>query len=112
MIRLTDDQVRNLINTKPTVTVTVNLSSMEKLKVSLSDIKEDSMGLKYRTLDMDNFSFMITEDQAEQIFGEMEPKLYEETFAEIEDKYLSEKVRADHLEEELELLKERLKEAI
>jgi len=109
---LTEEQVKNLINTKPTVTMLINLSSLEKLKVALSDIKEDSMGFKYRTLDIENTSFMITEDQAEQIFETLEPKLFEETFKEIDDKYMSEKVRADRLEEELEFLKEKYREVL
>jgi len=104
---LTEEQVKNLINAKPTVTMLINLTSLEKLKVNLSDVKTDCMGLKYRTLDIDNSSFMVTEDQAEEIFEIMEPKLYEETFKEIEDKYQTEKFKREKLEEELEQLKEK-----
>jgi len=44
---LTEEQVKNLINAKPTVTMLINLTSLEKLKVNLSDVKTDCMGLKY-----------------------------------------------------------------
>ena len=107
MITLTENQVKDLINTKPTVSVLINLTSMEKLNIDLSDIKTDTMGFKHRTLTIENTSFMVTEDQAEQLFEALEPKLYDETFKEIEDKYLTERAIRKQLEEEVEQLKEK-----
>lgn len=94
------------MNCKPNFNISMHCTQVKNLEIEVSDLKESESG-PYRIITIGTVDHYMTEKQAEKLFETMEPKLYEETFKEIEDKYLSEKVRADRLEEELEQLKEK-----
>ncbi|GEM_PF-4741237 len=100
------------VNSKPNINISVHLTDIENLNAEMSDIKTSSNEAKYRIFTIGTVNHFITEEQTERIFETIEPKIYDETFAELEEKYLSERVRRKHLEEELELLKERLREVV
>ncbi len=94
------------LNSRAMTMVSIHINNMVNPKIEVKTFGEA------KVLNIEDASVFMTENQAEKLFEALEKELYEETFAEIEDKYMTEKVRADHLEEEIEMLKERLKEAI
>lgn len=105
------DFIRGL-NSRPITSVMVHIQDMPGVITEFSNEQENSNGCKYRVLKIANIDVFMTEKQAEQIFKTLESKLYDETFAELEDKYFTERSKARHLEEELELFKERLREVV
>lgn len=100
------------LNQRPVTNIMTHIENMKDAVIGFSDIQESCDGSKYRVLKIADVDIFMTEEQAELIFKTMEPKIYDETFAELEDKYFTERARARHLEEELELLKERLREVV
>lgn len=105
-------EFNRIYHLKPTISVMAHVEDMKEIEITLSDVKGHVNGSPYRALSIEDISIFMTENQAEQVFKTLERGLYEETFAELEEKYLTERVRRKHLEEELELLKERLREVV
>ena len=85
-------------NSKPGVGIYYHVSGMENLDASLSETKKDIHGKDYRVLTIAGISVFLNEEQAIKIHEVLEKELYAETYKEIEDKYISEQMRADELE--------------
>ncbi|HZK02176.1 MAG TPA: hypothetical protein VFC96_04855 [Anaerovoracaceae bacterium] len=73
---------------KPNINIQAHLRHEENMVVDLSDITKSEGGQEYRILSIGTIDFYMTEKQAEQLFEELESKLYDESFQELENKYL------------------------
>ncbi len=78
----------DLWNFRPNINITVHLRHEKDMVVDLSDIEKNEGGQEYRVLSIGTIDFFMTEKQAEQLFEELETKLYDESFQELENKYL------------------------
>ena len=97
------------MNCKPSLNINVHCTEVKNLEIEVSDVKKNDCE-SYRVLTIGTVNHFMTEKQAEQLFEILEPKLFEETFEEVEDKYRTERARRKQLEEEVEHLRARLYE--
>ncbi len=73
---------------QPRTTIQVHLRHEKNMVIDLSNITKSEGGQEYRVLSIGTIDFFMTEKQAEQLFEELETKLYDESFQELENKYL------------------------
>ena|SRR5690554_803616 len=92
-------------NAKATTMISVHVADMEEIRIEIDKLENETFILR-----IEDATLYMTERQAEQLFEVLERELYEETFSQIEDKYRTEKVRRERLEEEVEELRQQLSE--
>ena len=97
----------DLWNFRPNINITVHLRHEKDMVVDLSDIKKSEGGQEYRVLSIGTVDFFMTEKQAEQLYTELDTKLFDESFQELENKYIGLKLENEKLQEEIERLKMR-----
>ena len=73
---------------QPRTTIQVHLRHEKDMIVDLSDIEKSEGGQEYRVLSIGTVDFFMTEKQAEQLYTELDTKLFDESFQELENKYL------------------------
>ncbi|MFW5649125.1 MAG: hypothetical protein ACOCG5_08560 [Candidatus Alkaliphilus sp. MAG34] len=73
---------------QPRTTIQVHLRHEKDMIVDLSDIEKSEGGQEYRVLSIGTVDFFMTEKQAEQLYTELDAKLFDESFQELENKYL------------------------
>lgn len=73
---------------QPRTTIQVHLRHEKDMIVDLSDIEKSEGGQEYRVLSIGTVDFFMTEKQAEQLYTELDAKLFDESFQELKNKYL------------------------
>ena len=73
---------------QPRTTIQVHLRHEKNMVVDLSDKTKSEGGQEYRVLSIGTIDFIMTEKQAEQLYTELDAKLFDESFQELKNKYL------------------------
>ena len=73
---------------QPRTTIQVHLRHEKNMVIDLSNITKSEGGQEYRVLSIGTVDFFMTEKQAEQLYTELDAKLFDESFQELENKYL------------------------
>ena len=73
---------------QPRTTIQVHLRHEKNMVIDLSNITKSEGGQEYRVLSIGTIDFFMTEKQAEQLYTELDAKLFDESFQELENKYL------------------------
>ena len=95
------------LHSKPITNIMMHIEEVRDVKMELLDFVVCKDGPKYKVLRIADIDIFMTENQAEKLFEIQEKALYEESFKDMEDKYMSEKLRREKLEEEIDYWKEK-----